>query len=489
MRHLTYLALGLLFCGCGLETIFANGGHVELARPASRIVGTLQMRTQSPNDTVTVTVSDSSGNVLESVFGPLRDGGVVAVDGAGSAIDRSLPASLSADGKYALSLPTKSYSNLVVESSSGNAVLRALLPSLGEQATVTVDLDARSTTEALITQGRLSGDASTWKKVTPETYLATRAKIQAALDAPGPSRDLLGYVTRISAPVSAGGGWEPSQNGSLFFFLAPTLGPAPDYLVQANQSPLSIDWLRLSPFDYVGDGVGRVNSNDFDAKLSAAAKLFQPAGCPDPNNIRIMFTVNFNAGALDGNCGPSGRSSWVTDKPGKSMYFVGWIHEDSPIQNPLVAARIGNGLPNELPMHDDGQAGDEVAGDNIYTIYFDVPRGLRMGYKYTWGTLHQGWTGSEEWPGNGRIIEAVDVNGDDIVYRRDVFGDEATNKDKANLNRKGSGQITWDTVLRPGWGLETREQKVDTKQTCKADAPTTVWVTPQSVGPLTQKCQ
>jgi hypothetical protein len=150
----------------------------------------------------------------------------------------------------------------------------------------------------------------------------------------------------------------------------------------------------------------------------------------------------------------------------------------------LVNALLGAGVPNQLPMHDDGQAGDEVAGDNIWTIYFDVPRDLRIGYKFTWGFRGGVWTGSEEWPGNSRIIQATDVNGDGIIYRRDVFGDEATNKDRSNLNTHGSGSIEWDTVLRTGWGIEAREQQLDQNQDCAPDT----WVTPSSVGPLTLAC-
>jgi hypothetical protein len=138
-----------------------------------------------------------------------------------------------------------------------------------------------------------------------------------------------------------------------------------------------------------------------------------------------------------------------------------------------------------MPMHDDGQAGDEVASDNIWTIVLDVPRGTYIGYKYTWGFRASLWTGTEEWPGNSRIIEATDVDGDQLVYRRDVFGDEATNKDRQNLNLNGNGSLQFGQVLRPGWGVETREQQLDTNQDCKPDR----WAKPTSVGALTVPLQ
>ena len=153
------------------------------------------------------------------------------------------------------------------------------------------------------------------------------------------------------------------------------------------------------------------------------------------------------------------------------------------MQDPLVNALLGAGVPNQLAMHDDGQGGDETAGDNIWTIHFDVPRGTRIGFKFTWGFRGALWSGSEEWPGNSRLIEAADVNGDDIIYRRDVFGDEATNKDKSNLSFYGHGSIDWTTDLR-GYGIEAREQMVDTNNDCIPDK----WVTPASVGALTIAC-
>lgn len=69
---------------------------------------------------------------------------------------------------------------------------------------------------------------------------------------------------------------------------------------------------------------------------------------------------------------------------------------------------------------------------------------LRLGCKYTWGKQGQLWTVTEEWPGNQHILELVDLNNDNIIRRRDNFGDEASNKDPANLNRKAGGSLQWD---------------------------------------------
>jgi hypothetical protein len=235
--------------------------------------------------------------------------------------------------------------------------------------------------------------------------------------------------------------------------------------------------------DVDGDGKGDAATASFDRMLAMVAEAYRPAGCPDPTRLRTVFTVDFNAGRKNGNCGSSERFKWAVDKPGKQMYFVGWLHKDSPIQDPLVAAQLGNSTPNQIPMRDDGTGGDETAGDNIWSVSFDLPRTARVGYKYTWGLRGAPWTGSEEWPGNSRLLEIFDVNGDELVYRRDVFGDEATNKDRQNGNTRGNGIVEWTTNLR-GFGIETRELEIDTDEDCTPDT----WLQPKSVGPLTEAC-
>lgn len=78
----------------------------------------------------------------------------------------------------------------------------------------------------------------------------------------------------------------------------------------------------------------------------------------------------------------------------------------------------------------------------------------------------------------------VDDNADHIVYRRDVFGDEATNKDCSNLNLYGSGSITWTTDLH-GCGPETHESRYDyATGKCLANYP----APPKPVGPVNVAC-
>ena len=430
--------------GCGLELFFENVAHVPNERPASRLVG----KTKFPKAKITVT--DAAGKEIVP-FQTTRDGGV-----------------------YELRLPSAKYSNLIMNAVAGNTTLQALVPQVAEESSLAIDVDEESTTEALIAEARLSADGKKWNQVTPETYIATRMLIRNAFGQGGPAADLLAMVNRIVTMRA-----DPSSGSDPAFFLVPKLKS--DFTTIS--SALDPNWVEQSRFDIDGDGNANATSEVFDSMVSNAAKLYRPAGCPDPERIRIMFTVDFNDGRKDGNCATVNRFKWATDKPGKSMFFVGWLHKDSSVQDPLVNALLGSGVPNQLAMHDDGLGGDELAGDNILTIFFDVPRGARIGFKYTWGLRGAVWTGSEEWPGNSRIIEAVDVNGDDIIYRRDVFGDEASNKDHSNASIYGTGSISWTTNLR-GYGIETQEQKVDTNNDCIPDS----WITPTSVGALTIAC-
>lgn len=457
--------------GCGLENFFGNVGRSAFARPASVIRGSAWVGVQPSQ----IAVLDGDGNEVAPFASSV----------AGSA--------------YELRLPSSTYSMLRVQGHYGNMVIRALVPSLGKESAVEgVDLDARAMTETLLVEARLSGDNKKFRQLTPAAYVGdgvtngTRTLIRKDMDGTGANhdaQDLLRMVERFVARADP-----TSTVTDPDFFGFPTMDPTTKAI---TASPVSASYLSRSPFDYDADGSNNSTTAVFDAKLSVAAQLYSPEGCPDPNNIRLLFTVDFNANSQDGNCAVVNRFKWVTDKPGKQMFFTGGVHEESTIpplgtpDRPRLNALLGAWVPNQLPMYDDGTNGDEVAGDNIWTITFDVPRGVRIGYKYTWGTQGAAWTGTEEWPGNQRLIEVVDVGGDGIVYRRDVFGDEATNKDKANLNSTLSGNvITWTTDLH-GCGPEVHEQKFTPHNMCVCGAPADPawpWTTPESVGPLTVAC-
>lgn len=454
MRNLLLAVVSLAaLSGCGLENMFGNTGRDGHERPASAVRGAFA---QAEGANASLSVLDGDGNALEP-------------------FQRSI-----AQGGYELRLPSSRYSMIRVQGRAGDLALRAIVPFVGEESLASgVNLDARSTAEALIVEAKLQLDGIRFQQINPEAYLGTRTLIQAAFDQPGPTQELLQMMERLIARIDPLSGAEPA----VFRVPVVEVSDTEPAVPTVTTSPLDSGWLQRNQIDY--DGVaGRDDTTAaFDAKLLEAAALYAPEGCPDQTRIRTVFTVDFREGAINGAGGTVDRFKWATDVAGKTMFFVGWVHEESPIQDPAVHNALGAGVPNVLPMYDDGTNGDEAAGDGIWTITFDLPRGgLRVGYKYTWGTRGAGWTGTEEWPGNSRIIEIEDMNGDDFVYRRDVFGDEATNKDRSNAR---VGTVDWNTDVR-GCGIpEAREQQFVEMNaaTCGSE-----WHTPESVGPITVAC-
>ena len=476
------LALAAL-CACGLENMIGNSGHTEFDRPASVIRGKAGWSGATASQ---LTVLGADGSVI-APFQAQVSGGV-----------------------YELRLPSSKYSMLRVKARVGNLELRAIVPELGtESVAQNVDLDSKNTTETLIAEARLTADLAngsldaSFQKTTPAAYLATRALIRAAFASSGPTADLLNMVTLLSKPTPAGLFDAGSGVADPDFFRQPVM----DKAYKVTSSAVYSNALTLSPFDYVGDGKPRHDSADFDTKLTQVAQLYSPTGCIDQDHIRLVLTVDFNpADLLNGNCATLPQFKWAKDKPGKRMFFVGWIHKDSDVQpndpDAVVAASaqallnaMGNSTPNNVPMFDDGTNGDEKANDNVWTITFVAPRShpgkvLRIGYKFTWGFAGAQWSGSEEWPGNSRILEVVDDNGDNFVYRRDVWADESTNKDNGNLNPYSGGTISFKTDLT-GCGVpESHENLFFAPIACNPKNPSCAAAvpTPNAIGPIKVAC-
>jgi hypothetical protein len=473
MRKLIPIGIVLLvtLAGCGLESLFSGAAHGAYPRPASKVRGA---------------VSWTGGQAHFD-----------ALDGAGASI---APFQVTVSGTgYEEQLPSSSYSMIRPQVRVGALLLRAILPRIGPESAVDgVDLDARNVTEALIVEARLSATGGSFSKLTPDAYVGdgltngTRTLIRKDFDVAGPTQDLLLMVDRL---MKAADPTVSSSNPGVFTV------PVLDASYKVTSSPIDgAGWLPRANVDYTGDGIKDIETTDFDLKLAEVAQLYDPTGCEDTHHIRVVFTVDFDANAKDGNGNTVNRFRWASDKPGKRMFLAAWVHKDSEVQDTSdstepIGPIIGSGTPNVKPMYDDGTNGDDVAGDGIWTIYYDLPfdaaRKLRLGYKYTWGFAGNSWTGTEEWPGNSRLLEVVDVGpisavtgkSDGFVHRRDVFSDEATNKDKMNLNLKGTGIVTWTTDVR-GCGLEVQEQMstLHNAQTCEA------WITPKSIGPVKVAC-
>jgi hypothetical protein len=488
----TSLSIGsvclVVLAACGLEGFFTNATRRAYDRPASIIRGTLGWDGAT---TAQLAVLDADGNALTD--------------------EAKKPFDVKVQGRrYEIRLPSSKWSFVRVQARAGNFWLRALVPYVGEESSVDgVDLDARGVTEAMIVEARISaaanahlpGEPNAFAKLNPSAYVGdgvtngTRTLIRAAMEGPtswdaaGATFALRQMVERFLLRADVA-----SPEADAFFIPAvlTTVSPGSTQLVVTNTA-IDSSFLSLNGFDYDGDGLPESSPTKFNTKLAEAARLYQPGGCPDPDNVRVVFEVDFNQGTLDGNCIAVNRFKWVTDKPGKRMYFTGGVYDvgaidHSPISGgdrPDIQRMLGNWVPNQVPMYDDGTNGDEVAGDNIWTITFDLPRTVRISYKYTWGFRGDNWTGTEEWPGNQRLLEVADVNSDLFVRRRDVFADEATNKDRSNLNNaSGTGVIDWTTDLH-GCGPETREKPFTVHSMCQCNV---AWATPQALGPLTKAC-
>jgi hypothetical protein len=195
------------------------------------------------------------------------------------------------------------------------------------------------------------------------------------------------------------------------------------------------------------------DDNAYRVALEAAVDAsLVPVVC-DPSRLNVMFTVDASGQGKDGN----GAPQFVRQPPQEGKVFLGiTVDPQSPVADGAGVLRPRL-TPNDptTQMFDDATHGDEVAGDGVFTIVLPLPRGIRVLYKYTNGSPNAGFTGSEEWPGNARILQVEDVltsqasgQPDCLVIRRDSFGDEASNKNFVNLNaRLGGGDLDYDDDL------------------------------------------
>lgn len=450
MRSRLQLGLLLSSCllsACGLEGFFYNWGAGENVLDQTVIRGGLDPEVD------TIEIIQPSGDTVT-------------------------PTNLSlGGGTYEIALASSTYSKLRLNGTRGDILVSRFIANLGPKSVAEgLDLDAKSMTTTLLIEARMSADFQNLQTVGETELAGALENLSALYGQSGPVEELKTMVERL---IAAGGSPGPAM------FQTPRL----NNVFETEVSAINLEWFAGVSVDYDGDGTVDTSTITFNEKLAEAAQEVGIPVCFDPERLRVVFEVDFNAGRLDGNCDTISRFKWVRDEPGKSMFFVGGIHMESPIQDPEIDASMSNTggwVPNTIPMFDDGTNGDDKAGDNIWTISYVLPKGLRIGYKYTWGTQGALWTGSEEWPGNQHILEIVDVNGDNYVRRRDNFGDEATNKDRSNLKRCGTcnGTVTWDTDRNMDGIPDAQERPLDFDFDCVLDD----WATPTGIAPATIEC-
>jgi hypothetical protein len=171
------------------------------------------------------------------------------------------------------------------------------------------------------------------------------------------------------------------------------------------------------------------------------------------------FSVDLAPGLLNANCEDYDEYKWASKGLDKKMFIVGAVHpdfrdvEDCTVDGRWVSEMLGDWQPNEVQM--------SKIGEDLYAITLKgIPAGIHLAYKYTWGNPGDTWTGTEEFPGNTRIVQIKDNNADHKYSRYDKFGDETTNKDIVNLNYCGDGTVDWDTdVNTPAAGNECAGDK------------------------------
>lgn len=490
--------------GCGIEGLIVEGVDVDHERPRTTLLGRIEAPADFPLDRAAFEVLGADGEAIE-VFS-------IRVDG----------------DRFDLGLAEASYPNARLRITVGGRTLLAVIPEILEvdgdsehdarrglePTEVTVSIE--STVRALLLHAMVELDAvRSYQTLSPGTTVANLDALDE-VDELGAVTEAVGELfsaadfeaeTSTNTPAlfqwpsysrttttSFGEGLTPDEIASR---CASVVRPPPIPFCDASgglvdvvdvstpaipegssavEEPISIDG---SPPTLGGEFPRRA----FDRFLVRLIRERPFRECFDTEKVRVVLEVNFNEGRVDGLCNSINRFKWVRDEPGKRMFFVGGVHETSPIQDTEIDAMLGNQgswSPNTVPMYDDGTNGDAVAGDNVWTITYILPRGLRIGYKYTWGTRGAIWTGSEEWPGNQRILEVVDVNDDGIVYRQDNFADEATNKDLANNRTAIGGVIEWTTDA-DGDGIYDVRERHDLDNDCVPDPLTT----PSGAGPAT----
>jgi hypothetical protein len=484
-RTQTWLVFfAFLFISCGLESeIFGpilDKGHVQLPEPSD----TLLLGRASSVAGGNVSAYTASGQLV-----------------ADSAVDQN--------GDFTIRFSGASeHHGLVLWATHGERIVVGILPELPKQPTVfheeryvfaweqhplLNDLNVTSTALSMLVwksslQGGVGLDA-----LSSGVIREGLDEAQALLASENESvKDFYSLVSILNSTVS-------NEAGSESLYLSSALGGETSFL-----SPI---WLESAALI---DGLEGLTPEGFDERLDTAASQVELGICYPEDRIRVVFRVDLTQTVLNANCSVVDPYKWASNKGGKSVFFSGGIHEDTPVcgaerethcisENEVDEAHmaLGSWVPNQLEMVDDGTQGDVLAGDGIWAFTVELPyidvttspdgAGVRIGYKYTLGLPGQGWTDSQEWPGNQRILEIADENGDQLVLRTDIFGDEASNKDKVNAlapAKGGCGVIAWPAEVLPQCATDARENQIDTDSDCVADT----WPNTVPAVPLTTQC-
>lgn len=490
VRLCAVLAAALGAASCGVESdVFGpmlDDGLTRLPLPADTVL--VGQASALPGGAV-VLLEDGASPLAESETTVDADGGFVErLDGAYGGV------------------------GLVAWITSGQRVLAAIVPEVEPQPTIfheehvlglwdlhpsLEDVDESTTAAALIVAAAGHRFGLSLNALPPRAIRGAMDEVAAALAAgPGSDVHLFGrVVATLDEGAGSGlgdGSWLDAQG------------------FEGTTSFLSATWAAMAGLDYDGDGDADHSTTAFDLALLMAAEEIDLDICFEESVIPVVFHVDLNDGVKNRNCSVVDHYKHSSLSADKTVFFTGGVHVDTPIcsddrdthcltesEVDAVNALLGNWTPNVRPMFDDATHGDAVANDGIWTLAVELPylptetspdgAGLRLGYKYTFGQASMGWTDTEEWPGNQRLLEVEDVSGDRRVVRYDIFGDEAANKDFVNMlspAKGGCGQVTWEADRPDACAGGTRENRVGADGECDVS----LWDDPGPVPPLTIEC-
>jgi hypothetical protein len=466
---------------CGLEGPAINAAmrdrSAELPKAADTVVtGTVP---GAPTGTE-VRVYAAAGARVDGVGGAVGDGGAFELRFPGNTEFSGLRIDARWSGGQACGIVPFVPKRGRVDEPEAWVAIEDAMPGMGA-------LSLRATTFALVVEGRLLSDGKSLASVPPSAMRKMALLLGTLLDQ---GNAALATFQSMVADLAAIGG----KDGKW-----PFSGDLPEGAIVKD----------LADRDLLASA--GITPDQFEAALLAAAAELQVEVCYATDRIRAVLLADLRPGAKDRNCQAIDPYKFADKGEDKTVWLAAGIHKTTPVcgtefqpphcitQETLDATNeaLANWVPNKNRMYDDGTHGDAVKGDLVFTLAMDLPyvpvagsptgAGVRLGYKYTYGSGGQGWTGSEEWPGNQRLLELVDVNGDGIVVRMDAFGDETSNKDKSNLltpANGGCGLNLWENEVKPKCAHDTREGEVDTDGDCKPDA----WPPAGSVSPLTVDC-
>ena len=342
-------------------------------------------------------------------------------------------AEVSGAGPFEVELAeSRDYGSLRLVATAGERVLKAVAAQVSMNDTVDLGkVDAASTGAAQMIQEKVGGQGGSFASV-PESAIADLLSQIADHAKQGTTEvreflDLVGKIVSAAGPAAGAGG---ACFGEADAALSDTFAAA-----HAKDLPQDV-------------------AADYRNKLTAAIGRLTISLVCDAAFVKVMFTVDASGEALDGNGAP--QLIRQPTKAGK-VYLAITVDESSPVAGAgLLKSQMTPNDPDTV-MFDDGTNGDEQAGDGVYTRVLVLPRGMRVKYKYTNGLANEGWTRTEEWPGNARILDVHDVisrsadgTPDCLVIRRDSYGDEASNKNYVNLHGKiksGGGALSFDQDL------------------------------------------